>query len=83
MRPSRRHGRRPGPEHRAPRRRLSERRRHLGPESRRRLGAQDEITDLVPSWLQAGAALIGGCCRVGPAEIKALADSVGAAPADR
>ncbi|MCQ9131956.1 homocysteine S-methyltransferase family protein [Streptomyces sp. IBSBF 2807] len=37
----------------------------------------------MPSWLQAGAALIGGCCRVGPAEIKALADSVGAAPADR
>jgi homocysteine S-methyltransferase len=29
--------------------------------------------DLVRSWRDAGAALIGGCCRVGPAEIGALA----------
>lgn len=53
------------------------------PASRRWLGAQDEIADLAPSWLRAGAALVGGCCRVGPAEIKELADRVGAAPAGR
>ncbi|MFC8429511.1 homocysteine S-methyltransferase [Streptomyces sp. NPDC057253] len=50
-------------------------------ESRSWLGAQDEIADLAPSWRRAGAALVGGCCRVGPAEIKQLADRVGAAPA--
>ncbi|MFF7048012.1 homocysteine S-methyltransferase [Streptomyces griseorubiginosus] len=52
------------------------------PESRSWLGAQDEIADLAPSWLRAGAALVGGCCRVGPAEIKELAERVGAGPAD-
>jgi len=52
------------------------------PASRSWLGAQDEIADLAPSWLDAGAALVGGCCRVGPAEIKELADRVGAAAPD-
>lgn len=46
-------------------------------------GAQDEIADLAPSWLRAGAVLVGGCCRVGPAEIKELADRLAAATADR
>ncbi|MFG2941975.1 homocysteine S-methyltransferase [Streptomyces sp. NPDC048282] len=46
-------------------------------------GAQDEIADLAPSWLRAGAALVGGCCRVGPAEIRELADRLAAAAADR
>jgi len=53
------------------------------PESRSWLGAQDEIADLAPTWLRAGAALLGGCCRVGPAEIKELADRVGTAPTER
>ncbi|KUN29503.1 homocysteine methyltransferase [Streptomyces antibioticus] len=53
------------------------------PDSRTWLGGQDEIADLAPSWLHAGAALVGGCCRVGPAEISQLTDRVGAAPADR
>ncbi|WP_330350863.1 homocysteine S-methyltransferase [Streptomyces sp. NBC_00582] len=48
------------------------------PETRRWLGAQDEIADLAPSWLAAGAALVGGCCRVGPAEIRQLAERLGA-----
>ncbi|MGW5653912.1 homocysteine S-methyltransferase [Streptomyces humi] len=52
------------------------------PESRGWLGARDEIADLAPAWLGAGAALVGGCCRVGPAEIRELADRVGSAPAD-
>ncbi|WP_063802901.1 homocysteine S-methyltransferase [Streptomyces griseorubiginosus] len=53
------------------------------PESRSWKGAQDEIADLAPAWLRSGAALVGGCCRVGPAEIKELADCVGAAATDR
>jgi homocysteine S-methyltransferase len=35
-------------------------------------GAATLAPDLVRSWRAAGAALIGGCCRVGPAEIGAL-----------
>ncbi len=33
-----------------------------------------ELPDLVPSWLAAGARLIGGCCGVGTAGIAALAE---------
>jgi homocysteine S-methyltransferase len=29
---------------------------------------------LAPSWVEAGAAYVGGCCQVGPADIAALAD---------
>lgn len=32
--------------------------------------------DLVPSWIEAGARLVGGCCEVGPDHISALADSL-------
>jgi homocysteine S-methyltransferase len=32
--------------------------------------------DLVPSWIEAGARLVGGCCEVGPAHISALAASL-------
>lgn len=42
-------------------------------EARAWQGAEDEIADLVPSWLAAGTAILGGCCRVGPTEIKELA----------
>ena len=28
----------------------------------------------VRSWIDAGAQLVGGCCRVGPADIAAIAD---------
>ncbi len=31
---------------------------------------------LAPGWVAAGAALLGGCCRVGPADIAALARAV-------
>ena len=31
------------------------------------------IPQLAPGWVQAGARLVGGCCRVGPGEIAALA----------
>jgi homocysteine S-methyltransferase len=36
-------------------------------------GASTFAPDLVRSWRDAGAALIGGCCRVGPAQIGVLA----------
>ena len=29
---------------------------------------------LAPAWVEAGAAYVGGCCQVGPADISALAD---------
>ncbi|KAA1379795.1 homocysteine S-methyltransferase [Aeromicrobium fastidiosum] len=32
--------------------------------------------DLVPSWIEAGARLVGGCCEVGPDHIAALAASL-------
>lgn len=32
--------------------------------------------DLVPQWVAAGAVLVGGCCRVGPGDIAAIADRV-------
>ncbi|MBK3573055.1 homocysteine S-methyltransferase [Streptomyces sp. MBT65] len=51
------------------------------PEARGWLGAEDEIAELAPSWLAAGAALIGGCCRVGPAEIKELTARLSASAA--
>lgn len=35
--------------------------------------------DLVGSWIDAGARLVGGCCQVGPAGIAALAARVGSA----
>lgn len=31
-----------------------------------------------PTWVASGARLVGGCCRVGPTQIRAVADAVGA-----
>jgi len=36
----------------------------------------DTFTDLVPSWLEAGASLIGGCCRTTPADIKEISNFI-------
>jgi len=36
----------------------------------------DDAVAYVPDWLAAGATLIGGCCRVGPAQIRAIADTL-------
>ncbi len=38
---------------------------------------------LVASWLDAGATLVGGCCRVGPEQIAGIADVVSARATDR
>jgi homocysteine S-methyltransferase len=34
---------------------------------------QDGLATLAPEWVRAGADLVGGCCRVGPVQIAALA----------
>lgn len=34
--------------------------------------ARESLAGLAPGWLEAGARLIGGCCRTGPADIAAL-----------
>jgi homocysteine S-methyltransferase len=45
--------------------------------------AQDGLAALAPEWVRAGADLVGGCCRVGPAQIAALAAALArAAPAN-
>jgi homocysteine S-methyltransferase len=38
--------------------------------------AEHQIADLARGWLDAGARLVGGCCRVGPEEIRALSAGV-------
>jgi homocysteine S-methyltransferase len=40
-----------------------------------------ELANEARGWYAAGARLIGGCCRTGPAEIKALAEALGGVPA--
>jgi homocysteine S-methyltransferase len=44
--------------------------------SRRWAGPRGFAADEVDAWVAAGARLVGGCCRVGPAEIAALAARV-------
>ena len=45
---------------------------------------KDSLAALATGWIAAGAGLVGGCCRVGPRQIAALAQIVaGAAPASR
>ncbi len=44
--------------------------------ARRWVGEAGFSTDMVEGWLGAGARLIGGCCRVGPAEIAAMTQVV-------
>jgi homocysteine S-methyltransferase len=40
------------------------------------IGSPGTWTDDVPSWVDAGARLVGGCCRVRPADIAAIAAAV-------
>ena len=40
------------------------------------LGEPSYDLGLVPAWIGAGAEYVGGCCRIGPADIAALADSL-------
>lgn len=32
----------------------------------------DSLADVAPTWISAGARIVGGCCRIGPPEIAAL-----------
>ncbi len=41
--------------------------------SRRWTGISGIATDAVPSWVGSGARLVGGCCRIGPEHVAALA----------
>ncbi len=43
---------------------------------RRWAGSPGISTDAVPAWVTAGARLIGGCCRVRPPHIAALAAAI-------
>lgn len=42
-------------------------------ESRRWFGDGAPIHEMTPEWVSAGASAVGGCCRVGPADIAAIA----------
>jgi homocysteine S-methyltransferase len=46
------------------------------PRTRRWEGGSSYDVSLASGWIQAGAAYIGGCCRVGPRDIAALAAAV-------
>lgn len=41
--------------------------------------AGSRLADLAPAWVEAGARLIGGCCRTGPADVAALALAISSA----
>jgi len=41
-------------------------------------GSPDVADGLVAEWVAGGAALIGGCCRLGPAQIRRIADDLAA-----
>src|SRR4051812_38938087 len=43
---------------------------------RRWTGEPARAADAVPGWVAAGARLVGGCCRVGPGDVRAVADAV-------
>jgi homocysteine S-methyltransferase len=43
---------------------------------RRWTGAADLAPAAVPSWVAAGARLVGGCCRMGPERIQLVADGL-------
>jgi homocysteine S-methyltransferase len=45
--------------------------------NRRWMGSPALSPELLDEWVSEGAALIGGCCRVGPEHIAAIADTVG------
>jgi homocysteine S-methyltransferase len=51
--------------------------------ARRWTGDQTAVASYVDGWLDAGARLVGGCCRVGPGEITAIASAVGGRTAAR
>lgn len=55
---------------------------HWDAPSRRWFGGGAPIHDMVPEWVAAGAQLVGGCCRVGPSQIAAVARTLASHAAD-
>ena len=51
-----------------------------GDESWHGAPGQDGLAALAPGWIQAGAGLVGGCCRVGPGQIARLAAALKRTP---
>ena len=49
---------------------------NAGDESWQGAPAHERLAALAPSWVAAGARLVGGCCRTGPEDIRALAASL-------
>jgi homocysteine S-methyltransferase len=47
--------------------------------ARRWRGTPGAAADAVTAWLAQGARLVGGCCRTGPADVRAIAAAVGRA----
>jgi len=45
------------------------------------VGTSDWSTELAPRWVAAGARIVGGCCRVMPDDIAALAEALGSGTA--
>ncbi|MFJ6653787.1 homocysteine S-methyltransferase [Microbacterium sp. NPDC091313] len=41
------------------------------------------LSEMAPSWVAAGARLVGGCCRTGPDDIAALAAAIGVSDSTR
>jgi homocysteine S-methyltransferase len=52
-----------------------------GDESWHGAPGKDSLAALAPGWIAAGAGLVGGCCRVGPRQIAALAQVIAPAAA--
>ena len=50
---------------------------NAGDESWQGARGKEGLATLAAGWVAAGAGLVGGCCRVGPGEIAALARSMG------
>ena len=53
---------------------------NAGDESWHGAPGRDGLAALAPEWIRAGARLIGGCCRVGPGQIAALAAALARVP---
>ena len=51
-----------------------------GDESWHGAPGREDLATLAPEWIQAGAGLVGGCCRVGPGQIAKLAAALNCTP---
>lgn len=54
-----------------------------GDESWHGAPGHESLATLAPGWIAAGARIVGGCCRTGPADIRALSETLPRLPAHR